>query len=154
MYWSISKRDGCLNITCHGQCELLNRAFIQYIHISCFFFHMAKQVAISPILEYALELCDSRVRGGRVVTRNDWSGAILDCSCWHDDYSHALLAKYPACTIRCLSMQDTSTTGFSIDICIEQHRRTRARFGLPAPGMVIVVCMVAMMVDMAFMLKE
>ena len=75
---------------------------------------------ITPILRYALELCNSKDHGGRIVETNKTSGAILDCSCWPDDYSHALLARYPSCTIAFVSAQDISATGFSVFITMEK----------------------------------
>ena len=104
---------------------------------------------ITPILEYALELCNSKDRGGRIIRRDDCSGVVLDCSCWSDDYSHAVLAKYPQCTIACVSAQDISTTGFSVYIAISSRHHGR----VPIPGVVILACIVGMLLDIGSMLQ-
>ena len=106
---------------------------------------------ITSILEYALELCNSKDRGGRIIRRDECSGLVLDCSCWSDDYSHAVLAKYPQCTIACVSAQDISATGFSVYIAISS-RRHHGRM-VPIPGVVILACIVGMLLDIGFMLQ-
>lgn len=65
---------------------------------------------ITPVLNYAMELCHSTEMGGRmVISEKDLSrGKIVDCSCWPDDYSQAVLAKFPDCCIVFLSSQVSS----------------------------------------------
>lgn len=125
---------------------------------------------IYPILKYALELCNSKDKGGRIMETDDYSGAILDCSCWPDDYSHALLARYPSCSIAFISAQDISSTGFSVYLSIEKRsffsgylgmgmggKYTKQSFlmlPLPMPGMMVLGCMVLMVVDMVSMLSK
>jgi hypothetical protein len=124
---------------------------------------------IYPILKYALELCQSKDKGGRIMETDDHSGAILDCSCWPDDYSHALLARYPSCSIAFISAQDISATGFSVFLSIEKGsffsywskgiggKYTKSSFlmlPLPMPGMMVLGCMVLMVVDMVSMLSK
>lgn len=61
---------------------------------------------ITPVLVYAMELCHSTEMGGRMITGQDLTrGKIVDCSCWPDDYSQAILARFPDCCIVFLSSQ-------------------------------------------------
>lgn len=86
---------------------------------------------ITPVLRYALELCNARERGGRGIATNEFSGSILDCSCWHDEYTEAILSRYPQCSVAFVTAQDTSTSGFSVVLSIGRNamgeRNARAR---------------------------
>lgn len=46
------------------------------------------------------------------------SGCIFDCSCWHDEYTQAILSKYPRCNVTFVTAQDMSTSGFSVVLCM------------------------------------
>lgn len=129
---------------------------------------MTSKPKIYPVLKYALELCNSKDKGGRIVeTEDEHSGAIVDCSCWPDDYSHALLARYPSCTITFISAQDISATGFSVFLSLEKKsffnnggiggnytKYLSQLLLLPMPGMMVLVCMAAMVVDLISMLSK
>jgi hypothetical protein len=86
---------------------------------------------ITPVLRYALELCNARERGGRGIATNEFSGSILDCSCWHDEYTEAILSRYPQCSVAFVTAQDTSTSGFSVVLSVARNamgeRNARAR---------------------------
>ncbi len=93
------------------------------------------------------------------MRRDDWSGSILDCSCWPDDYSHALLSRFPNCTIAFVSAPDISTTGFSVFITLEKRSLGKGKMGrwgsfpgIPLPGLVVLGCMMGMIVDIVSMI--
>lgn len=64
---------------------------------------------IVEVLEYALDLCNARENGGRMLVlpseEGGAAGHILDCSRWPDEYSQAVLARYPGCSITFMSAQ-------------------------------------------------
>ena len=67
---------------------------------------------ITPVLRYALELCNARERGGRGIATNEFSGSILDCSCWHDEYTEAILSRSEVCLrVVCVDMRDPLMDG-------------------------------------------
>lgn len=76
---------------------------------------------ISTVLDYALELCDSKKNGGRTAVLNNSQGQILDCSYWPEEYSQALIAKFPQCKITFISSPDVSLTGFYIFLSLEDR---------------------------------
>lgn len=75
---------------------------------------------VSSVLEYALELCDNKKNGGRIAVLSKWQGQLLDCSYWPDEYSQAVRARFPQCTITFISAQDVSSTGFYIYFNLEE----------------------------------
>lgn len=78
---------------------------------------------IELVLEYAMELCKSSEKGGRVVVSPDGcSGRLVDCSLWPDDCSQAVLSRFPECNICFLSAQDTSLSGFAIHFSVDDGR--------------------------------
>lgn len=62
---------------------------------------------ISDVLDYALDLCDYKKNGGRVCVLSRWQGQIVDCSYWPDEYSRAVVARFPDCSITFISAQVT-----------------------------------------------
>jgi hypothetical protein len=56
----------------------------------------------------------------RIIVTDKSKGQLVDCSCWHDDYSQAILALYPKCDISILSSQDISTSGFAVFFSLEE----------------------------------
>lgn len=93
---------------------------------------------ISTVLEYALELCDSKKNGGRIAVLSKWQGQLLDCSYWPDEYSQAVLARFPQCRITFISAQDVSSTGFYVYFDLEENKARLKRSDLAL--LVYVVC--------------
>lgn len=63
----------------------------------------------------------------RIIVTDKNKGQLVDCSCWHDDYSQAILALYPKCDISILSSQDISTSGFAVFFSLEEIEK-KVRF--------------------------
>jgi hypothetical protein len=75
---------------------------------------------ISAVLEYALELCDSKKNGGTVQVLSRWQGQLLDCSYWPQEFSQAIVTRFPTCDITFISARDISSAGFYIYFNLEE----------------------------------
>ena len=118
--------------------------------------HTHTMSRIGKVLSYAMELCNASERGGRISIRDETRGSLLDCGCWMDKYSQAILSRYPGCSITIVSAQDISTTGFSVFFSLGgcgDGSEGKGSF-LPMSRVVSLVGSIAMLVDMTLLLRS
>lgn len=106
---------------------------------------------INDVLAYAMDLCQASEKGGRAMVSSSTSGQIMDCSYWPDDYSQAVLAKFPGCTITFVSAQDISLTGFSICFTLCPSLSLSV---LHWSSVIMLLACVAMVSDVTYMIQN
>lgn len=56
-------------------------------------------------MEYAMDICQAREKGGRMIIYDNYHANIIDCPFWPDDFSQAILSRFPNCNISFMSSQ-------------------------------------------------